>query len=53
MKQEYFISKYIHTSVNEIDELTPKERDLLYKYAEQEQQATSKVIENAKQQYNR
>lgn len=48
MKQQYFISKHIHTSVNEIDELTPRERDLLYKYAEEEQQATSKAIDDIK-----
>ena len=48
VKQEYFISKFIHTSVTDIDMLTPRERDLLFKFAEEEQEAALKRVDEMK-----
>lgn len=52
VKEQYLISKMIHTSVNDLDNITPKERDLLLKFIVEEQEATAQKIQEKKAKHN-
>ena len=48
MQERYLISKYCHTSYNELGEITPTERSYLVEFIEEEIEKQKEELEKAK-----